>query len=287
MSSKNNLEKRGEYLSNYQRFGKFIILEFTKELIRNYSPEEILKIKSSLQEKQIFDLELKKEEENVFEFVPEKINQKTLREEKIPSVLKQEKQVIAREDTIPPSTIVAKKEEPSLIKKEWFQKGEEEKAIHLEKEKNFPNMQIYRKPREYSPERESFKELKIVIPETRFPPHIQYIKPVPINKEIDLGKLNPLIMDKFVKIIECYGPNENLFVKGSMGVKKTGITLTDEEIKGIINKFSEETRIPANEGIFKVASGRLMFSAIISETVGSKFIISKIPPEQTENYLPK
>lgn len=281
MSSKNNLEKQGEYLSNYQRFGKFIILEFTKELIRNYSPEEILKIKSSLQEKQIFGLELKKEEK-VFEFTPEKTSQKITREEEIPNILKQEKERIIPEKKIP---IIQKREEPFLIKKEWFQKREEDKkTIKIEKEKDFPSMQVYKKPRGYLPDEESFKELKIVIPETRFPSHIQYIKPVPVNKEIDLGKLNPLIADRFVKIIECYGPNENLFVKGNMGVKKTGINLTDEEIKNIINKFSEETRIPVNEGIFKVALGRLMFSAIISETVGSKFIISKIPPEQAESY---
>jgi hypothetical protein len=278
MSNRSNSIKGENYLSNYQRFGKFIILEFTKELIRNYSPEEILKIKSSLQEKQIFNLEVKNEEEKVIEFVPEKIE----KVEKIPSILKQEKQIIVQEKKIP---AIVKKEEPNLVKKEWFQeKKEDEKTLLPRKEKEFPDMQIYRKPIEYLPKKDQFRELKIVIPETRFPSHIQYIKPVPINKEIDLGKLNPLVNDKFVKIIECYGPNENLFVKGSMGVKKTGITLTDEEIKNIINKFSEETRIPANEGIFKVASGRLMFSAIISETIGSKFIISKMPPEQAENY---
>jgi len=278
MSNRSNSIKGENYLSNYQRFGKFIILEFTKELIRNYSPEEILKIKSSLQEKQIFNLEVKNEEEKVIEFVPEKIE----KVEKIPSILKQEKQIIVQEKKIP---AIVKKEEPNLVKKEWFQeKKEDEKTLLPRKEKEFPDMQIYRKPIEYLPKKDQFRELKIVIPETRFPSHIQYIKPVPINKEIDLGKLNPLVNDKFVKIIECYGPNENLFIKGSMGVKKTGITLTDEEIKNIINKFSEETRIPANEGIFKVASGRLMFSAIISETIGSKFIISKMPPEQAENY---
>jgi hypothetical protein len=145
-------------------------------------------------------------------------------------------------------------------------------------------MSTYRRPIESRLEKNPFRELKLIIPETKFPAHLQYIKPVPMNKEINLDKLNPLINDRFVQTIECYGPNENLFVKGAMGVKKAGIVLTNEEIKGIINRFSEETRIPAHEGVFKVASGRLMFSAIISETVGSKFIISKIPPESAEIY---
>jgi hypothetical protein len=270
------------YLANYNRYGKFIFLEFTKELIRNYCPEEILKIKNIMQEKQILDAELEKKKEKTFRAIPEKVYP-IIEEKIIPPIIRKE-QIFVEQEKNP--KIVLKKEEIPITKKEWFPKiNEEEKSSILKKEKEFPNMQIYRKPIESKPERNSFRELKLVIPETKFPMHIQYIKPVPINKEIDLGKLNPLINDRFVKIIECYGPNENLFVKGAMGAKRTGITLTDEEIKTTINKFSEETKIPAHEGVFKVASGRLLFSAIISETVGSKFIISKIPAqEQTEAY---
>jgi hypothetical protein len=257
------------YLTNYNRHGRFIFLEFTKELIRNYSPEEIIKIKSILQERQM----LKEIPEEIFPIMEEERSLNTPEKEK--SIF------VQKEKNIP----IILKEETPIVKKEWFPAtNEREKFPILKREKEFPDMQVYRKPIESSQGRSPFRELKLVIPETKFPLHIQYIKPVPINKEIDLGKLNPLINDHFVKIIECYGPNENLFVKGAMGAKKTGITLTDEEIKEIINKFSEETKIPAHEGIFKVASGRLMFSAIISETVSSKFIISKIPPEQAEGH---
>lgn len=123
---------------------------------------------------------------------------------------------------------------------------------------------------------ESFKEVRLTIPETRLPPRFDYLRPVPMEHKVDLGKLNPLLSDPFVKIIECNGANENIIVKGNMGEKKTGIILDKEEINNLINIFSKETRIPIQEGIYKVVLGRLIFLAIISEVVGSKFIIKKM-----------
>jgi hypothetical protein len=126
--------------------------------------------------------------------------------------------------------------------------------------------------------------IRLSIPESRFPAHIQYVKPIPTEKEIELGKINPLIGDYKVKTIECYGPGENIIVQGDMGTKKTGIILDKEEIDNIIQRVSRETKIPIQEGIFKVVSGRLIFLAIISEIVGSKFIIKKMLREPTPSY---
>ena len=91
-----------------------------------------------------------------------------------------------------------------------------------------------------------------------------------------LGKIDPLIEDPFVKIIECEGAGKYLIVKGKMGEKQTGIILNKNEIDEVIHKFEIETKIPAQEGIYKVVLGRLVFLAIISEVVGSKFIIRKM-----------
>lgn len=123
---------------------------------------------------------------------------------------------------------------------------------------------------------DAFKKLKLIIPETRFPAHLQYLKPIPIAEEIELGKITPLIKDPFVRIIECDGPNQNLIVKGNMGIKRTNIILDKEEINEVIQKISKATKIPIQEGIFKVAVGKLIFLAIISEIIGSKFIIKKM-----------
>lgn len=114
------------------------------------------------------------------------------------------------------------------------------------------------------------------IPEPKLPLHLEYLKPVPTNiPEIDLSKLNPLIKDRAVRIIEV-NPDEKVVVMGTMGTKPTDIILNKEDISRVINKFSELSKIPTEEGIYRVVVGNLILSAIISEVVGSKFIIKKI-----------
>lgn len=115
------------------------------------------------------------------------------------------------------------------------------------------------------------------IPETRLPPTFQYLKPIPTNREIDLLSLNPFIRDPLVKVIECGGPDQNIVVHGSMGTKPTNIILKKEDIDEIIKRFAEAAKIPRDEGVFKAVVGKLILSAIISETVGSKFVIRRLP----------
>ena len=114
------------------------------------------------------------------------------------------------------------------------------------------------------------------IPETRLPSRLQYLKPTPTKAEIDLGDLNPLLKDPAVKIIECDGAGKRIIVKGTMGIKPTAITLEKDEINEVIKKFSETTKIPIQEGIYKVVFGNLIFSSIFSEVISSKFIIRKM-----------
>ena len=116
----------------------------------------------------------------------------------------------------------------------------------------------------------------------RLPPRLQYIQPIPIERQIDLGKLNPLIQDPFVQIIECGGTEQKMSIKGATGqLKTTNITLSEEEIKQVVEKFSKESKIPYGEGVFRVVVGKLNLSAIVSELVGSKFIIKKLSMPKT------
>ncbi len=123
------------------------------------------------------------------------------------------------------------------------------------------------------------------IPEPKLPPEFQYLRPVPGERQVDLGKLNPLIKDPAVKTIECNGPEKRIVVIGSMGVKPTNIILNREEIDEIIDKFSEVSKIPIDFGIYKVVIGKLILSAIISDVIGTKFVIKKMMPlPQTRIY---
>jgi len=122
-----------------------------------------------------------------------------------------------------------------------------------------------------SPQRRVLK-----IPAPKLPSALQYLKPTPSNTEIDLGKLNDLLKDPLVNLIECDGADANIIVKGNMGIKKTNIVLSKKEIDEVINKFSATAKIPLSEGVFKIAVGKLILSAIVSEVISSKFIIQKM-----------
>lgn len=97
---------------------------------------------------------------------------------------------------------------------------------------------------------------------------------------IDLSKINSIISDPTVKAIECAGPDNFLVIQGIIGKKVTNIKLNEEEIKEVINKFSEKTKIPVIKGIFRAVSGNLMISAVISELAGFRFVIRKIQKQR-------
>ena len=130
----------------------------------------------------------------------------------------------------------------------------------------------------------------LFIPEPTLPKHLEYLKPTATaqteNVEIDLGKLNPLLKDSAVKIIEG-SPDERVRVMGTMGTRVTDIFLSKEEIEAVINKFSEVSKIPTVEGIYRVVVGNLNLSAIISEVIGSRFVIKKISSPQQQNPNPQ
>lgn len=134
----------------------------------------------------------------------------------------------------------------------------------------------------FKPLPKSFKLLempeRLKIPQTRLPQHLRYIKPEITPTKIDLGKLNPLINNPMIKTIECNGPNQRIIIRDT-SEKQTKIILTKKEIDEILEKFAKTAKIPiVSEGIFRVAVGRLVLSAIISKVIPSKFIIKKIKP---------
>jgi hypothetical protein len=260
-NNSSDLEKQHDSI----KFKKFFLLEFTRQLIKNSVPSEVLKLQTFLE----------KERENKIE---EK--KKIIRE----IIQDKEKNLSTSAKEIGGKT----REIPSIMHASIGMFADQE-VLNLNPFKNSFNSSVIARSNISSNNyhtKQSNNKIRLLIPESKFPIHIQYIKPVPINKEIELGKINPLIMDNNVNIIECYGPGENLIVQGSMGTKKTGIILNKEEIENTIQRFSRETKIPIQEGIFKVAIGRLIFLAIISDIVDSKFIIKKMFYEQERQPSP-
>ena len=239
-------------LSTYARLSlskqqkKYILLGITKELIRNsggyfYTLEKIIKDK----EKEIKGIVNKKHET-----LAEMVHKKEIAEGG--KILQQELEAGEKEEIFKSAgEIKAERYEPSL------------KPLQIRQEKFRP----------------SLGTAKLFVPEEKLPAHLEYLKPIPSGRDIDVGKLNPLIRDPMVSVIECSGPDQNISVSGTMGTKNTDIILSRAEISNIIDRFSKASKIPVHEGVFKVVVGRLIFLAIVSEIIGSRFNIKKMISE--------
>jgi hypothetical protein len=263
----NNLTDLKEEL-NFIRFKRTFLLEFTRQLIRHSSHADMIKLQTILEKERTREKPLTEKEK-----IREKIK---IRDED------QEERIEGTRSIMHPSIGMFESQKEIEINP-FVNTFKKERPVEPFK-RVYKNEQVMERPatiiRNIPSQQDPFRKLELWIPEPRLPPHIQYLKPTPVNKNIELGKLNPLVNDPMVKIIECYGPDQNIGVKGNMGTKKTGIILNKQEMDDIIQRFSKETKIPVQEGIYKVVSGRLILLAVISEVAGIKFNITKMSPEQ-------
>ncbi len=176
----------------------------------------------------------------------------------------------------------------SIIKKE--QQEYEEKRERIEKKVREAVQDFKIKPEyEIKKEENAISKPRIILPkkptvlrlpEPKLPSHLQYLKPKISDIEIDLGKLNPYLKDPMVRAIECQGPDKKVIVMVP-SPRYTNIILSNEEIQNIVEVFEKQSKIPATGGIYKVVVGNLIFSAIVSNVIGTKFSIKKV------KYSPK
>jgi hypothetical protein len=78
-------------------------------------------------------------------------------------------------------------------------------------------------------------------------------------------------------MVECPEAGKNILVKVKNRINLTKLNLNEEEIKSVINYFSDSARIPVMGGILKASLGSITISAVISDS-GSRFIINKLNP---------
>jgi len=109
----------------------------------------------------------------------------------------------------------------------------------------------------------------------KIPLHLEYLKSItPKKEEIDLYKISSLIQNPEVKMV-IGNSDEKVSIIDATGTKMTDIFLSKEDIDRIINSFSEKSNTPINEGVYKVNFRNLTLSAVISEVIGSRFVIKK------------
>jgi len=111
----------------------------------------------------------------------------------------------------------------------------------------------------------------------KVPPKQTSTTPVPPS-QTTFGKITAILRDPSVLSVECPGPNKHILVNRSGVIQTTNITLTKEEIDRVMHEISEKTRIPLITGLFKALYKNLLITAVISDFVGTRFIIQKRTP---------
>lgn len=92
---------------------------------------------------------------------------------------------------------------------------------------------------------------------------------------IGYGKIDPLLHDPSVSIIECEGPNKPLSIMRYGQRQRTRVSLYKAEIEQLLEKISEEVHIPLLEGVFRAAVEGFSLHAVISPTIGTRFVVKK------------
>lgn len=117
-----------------------------------------------------------------------------------------------------------------------------------------------------------------VIPEVSAPAVVDVVQP-PQSDRVELkgdyGKIMPLLGDETISTIDCPGPDKPIFVV-RMGQREiTKISLNVLEIKELLEKFADVAHVPLMEGVFRVSVDGMNVSAVVSEMLGTKFVIKK------------
>jgi hypothetical protein len=92
-----------------------------------------------------------------------------------------------------------------------------------------------------------------------------------------MDALNPILADPSVQNINCPGPDRYLLVTRMGLVQSSNMRFAAEDINNFMKDISQKTRIPLLPGLFKVAYGNYIVTAVVSEFVGTKFIIERKP----------
>jgi len=128
--------------------------------------------------------------------------------------------------------------------------------------------------------------LKVPIVKQEKPQIIAHPNAPPVILE-GYGRLSSMINDPSISSIEYIGENLPIKINRMGRIQNTNIILSDEEIKSILIYISSRTKIPIDNQVFKVAIDNLLFNAIISKEVGTRFLIKKnfqISPDYSEAF---
>ena len=148
----------------------------------------------------------------------------------------------------------------------------------MDKKKVVPKIPIAKPNITHAPTPLPVHQQSHVVPKAPAPPKVVPLA-TPENVQTAPGQsydqITLLLNDPSVSAIECQGAGKPLMVI-RMGQRQiTKIVFSAEGIKEILDRISETAHIPLLEGVFRAAVDNFSINAVISEIIGSKFIIKK------------
>ena len=90
------------------------------------------------------------------------------------------------------------------------------------------------------------------------------------------GKIAPLLGDPSVSSIDCKGAEKSITVIRAGQRQTTRVALSEKEIGDILGKVADEAHIPLLEGVFRASISEFSVNAVISKTIGFRFLIRKV-----------
>lgn len=94
-----------------------------------------------------------------------------------------------------------------------------------------------------------------------------------------LAKILSFLSDPSVFSVECPGPDKNVLVNRAGAVQSSQLLLKKEEVDELLEDISNKTRVPIVPGVFRAAYQNFIITAVVSEFVGTRFIIQKRMPQ--------
>lgn len=90
-----------------------------------------------------------------------------------------------------------------------------------------------------------------------------------------IDKIRNILSDPAVSMIECLGPGKPVMITRMGNVTTSSIILNDDEINEFMKDISQKTRVPIITGLFKAFIANFVVIAVISEFVGTRFVIQR------------
>lgn len=143
-----------------------------------------------------------------------------------------------------------------------------------------PKPRVSAQPEGFAPSARVLERPQAPMPRVQAMParaYAQYQAPAAQAQIPTLEKLRQMILDPTVQSIECPGPDKFITVARYGMIQTTNIKLSKEEINDMLKEISLRVRIPLITGVYKVRYQNLLITAVISEFVGTRFVMQKAP----------